>query len=102
MNHSNADLWLLVLKEDELKFEDIKKTINQISESGKFDYDTGKGKHAIFHMILSDLDMLCQSGYAIRTFEKENKTEIVEKFRITPKGMARAERLLSISRGHRK
>lgn len=102
MDPSNADLWLLVLKEGELKFEDIKKTINQISEPGKFDYDTSKGKHAIFHMILSDLDMLCRSGYTVRTFEKENRTEVVEKFRITPKGIGRAERLLSISQGHQK
>lgn len=73
-----------------MAFDDIKKAITQIFNSDKFDYDTGKGEHAVFHMILDDLDLLCSNGEAMRTFEKENNTEIVERFRITPRGRARA------------
>lgn len=102
MKLTNADQWLLVLKEGDVTFDDIKKTITQISNSDKFDYDTRKGKHAVFHMILDDLDMLCRNGEALRTFEKENETEIVERFRITPKGRAKAENLLLMSSGHQR
>ncbi|MEE8402797.1 MAG: hypothetical protein V3R93_03505 [Candidatus Hydrothermarchaeaceae archaeon] len=102
MELTNADRWLLVLRDGDVTFDDIKAAINQTSESKKFDYDTGKGKHAIFHRILDDLDTLCRNGDAQRTFEKENETEIMERFRITPQGRARAEKLLLISSGHRR
>ncbi len=102
MKLTNADRWLLVLREGDVTFDDIKKTISQISGPDKFDYDTTKGGHAVFHMILNDLDTLCRNGEAIRAFEKENEVEIVERFRITPAGRVRAEDLLPISLGHRK
>jgi hypothetical protein len=90
----NADWWLLALKDGDVTFDDIKKTINRLPESGKFDYDVSNGKHAVFHMILNDLDKLCSSEEAIRTFERVNETEVSEIYRITPKGRARAENLL--------
>ncbi len=102
MKLTNADQWLLLLGEGDVTFDDIKEAITQIFNSDKFDYDTSKGKHAVFHMILDDLDMLCRNGEALRTFEKENNTEIAERFRITPDGRARAEELLLKSSEHRR
>ncbi len=95
MKLTNADRWLLALMGGDVTFEDIRRTISQIFESSEFDYDTGKGRHAVFHMILDDLDTLCRKGGVIKTFKKENETEIVERFRITPAGRAMAEKILS-------
>ncbi len=95
MKLTNADRWLLALREGDVTFEDIKGTIDQIFKSSEFDYDAGKGRHTVFHMILDDLDTLCRKGETVRTFEKENETEIVERFRITPAGISRAEEILS-------
>ena len=102
MKLTNADRWLLLLGEGDVTFDDIKEAITRMFNSDKFDYDTRKGKHAVFHMILDDLDMLCRNGEALRTFEKENNTEIAERYRITPDGRARAEELLLKSSEHRK
>ncbi len=101
MELSNADRWLLVLKESDVTFEDIKKTINKIKGQG-FDYDKGLGRHAVFHMVLNDLDALCQSGEAVRAFENVNESEVSEVYRITPRGSARAEAILLKGRGHQK
>lgn len=97
MKLTNADQWLLALMKGDVTFEDIKRTIDQIFKSSEFEYDTKKGRHAVFHMILNDLDTLCRRGETIRTFEKENETEIVERFRITSAGRVRAQDLLLIS-----
>lgn len=102
MKLTNADRWLLALKEGDVTFDGIKTAISQVSTSDRFDYDVSKGKHAVFHMILDDLDMLCRNGEALRTFKKENDAEVTEIFRITANGVARAESLLLISSGHRK
>jgi hypothetical protein len=91
----------LALKESDVTFEDIKKTIDKIKDRG-FDYDTAGGRHAVFHMILNDLDTLCQSGDAARAFENVNESEVSEVYRITPKGSASAEALLLRGQGHQK
>jgi hypothetical protein len=101
MNFSNKERWLLMLKEGDVTFEDIKETIDKIPDT-EFDYDTKEEKHAIFHMILSDLDMLCQSGDAIRTFEKVNESEVSEIYRITSIGLAKAQSLMLKGQEHRK
>lgn len=101
MKPTNAEKWLLILKEGDVTFDDIKKTINQIPGPDKFDYDVSKGKHAVFHMILNDLDALCHSGEAVRAFERVNETEVSEIYRITPEGRDRAETLLSKFPKHR-
>ncbi len=92
MELSNKERWLLVLKEGDVTFEDIKKTIDKIKNRG-FDYDTAGGRHAVFHMILNDLDALCQNGEAVRAFERVNEAEVSEVYKITPIGCARAENL---------
>lgn len=102
MELSNALRWLLALKDGDISFDGIKKTINQLPESGKFDYNVSKDKHAVFHMILNDLDTLCQKGFAMRTFEKVNEAEVSEVYRITPSGMAKAQSLLLKGQGHQK
>jgi hypothetical protein len=101
MEISNAEKWLLVIKEGDVTFEDIRETIDKIPEA-EFDYDTKGGKHAVFHMILNDLDALCKSGEALRTFEKVNESEVSEVYRITPKGVAKAQSLLLKGQGHQK
>jgi DNA-binding PadR family transcriptional regulator len=100
MEFSNTEKWLLVLKEGDATFEDIRKTIDEI-QNAEFDYETKEDKHAVFHMILNDLDTLCQSGDAIRAFEKVNESEVSEIYRITPKGLEKAEKLLK-DQGHQK
>lgn len=102
MEFSNALRWLLALQDGDVSFDDIKKTINQLPESGKFDYNVSKDKHAVFHMILNDLDTLCQKGFAMRTFEKVNEAEVSEVYRITPEGSKRAENLSPTNQGHQK
>lgn len=100
MEFSNADRWLLTLKEGDVSFEDIQKTINETTGEG-FDYDAKGDKHAIFHMILNDLDTLCQKGEAARAFERVSEAEVSEVYRITPIGAAKAENLLK-DQEHRK
>ncbi|MBU2559546.1 hypothetical protein KKA03_01470 [archaeon] len=101
MNFSNKERWLLVLGEGDVTFEDIRKTIDEI-QNREFDYETTSDRHAIFHMILNDLDALCKSGDAMRTFEKVNESEVSEIYRITPIGMAKAQSLMLKGQEHRK
>ncbi len=102
MKISNTDQWLLVLKEGDVTFDDIQKTINQLPESSKFDYGPSTDKHAVFHMILSDLDKLCQKREAERTFKKINESEVSEIYRITDTGRMRAENLTLKDQGRQK
>ncbi len=102
MKISNTDRWLLVLKEGDVTFDDIQKTINQLPESSEFDYDSSTDKHAVFHLILSDLDKLCQKGEAERTFKRVNEAEVSEIYRITDTGRMRAENLKLKGQGHQK
>ena len=101
MELSNALRWLLALKDGDVSFEDIQKTINETPDRG-FDYDAKGDKHAVFHMILNDLDALCQKGFAMRTFEKVNESEVSEIYRITPIGLAKAESIGLKDQGHQK
>lgn len=101
MEFSNTEKWLLFLKDRDATFDDIKETIDKIPET-EFDYETKEDKHAVFHMILNDLDALCQKGFAVRTFEKVNEAEVSEIYRITPTGRKRAENLSPTNRGHQK
>ena len=102
MKISNTDQWLLVLKEGDVTFEDIQKTINQLPESSKFDYSASADKHAVFHMILIDLDKLCQKGEAERTFKRVNEAEVSEIYRITDTGRTGAENLTLKGQGRQK
>lgn len=102
MEFSNTEKWLLFLKDRDVTFDDITEAINQLPESGKFDYNGSKDKHAVFHMILNDLDTLCQKGFAVRTFEKINEAEVSEIYRITPEGRKRAETLSPTNQGRQK
>jgi hypothetical protein len=97
MELSNQDRWLLTLKDGDVSFKDIKEAIN----NEDFDYDKSMGKHAVFHMILGDLDALCQKGDAARAFEKVNESEVSEIYKITPLGVKKAENLLK-GQGHQK
>jgi len=106
----NKDLWLILLtKMGEITFRDIKKAVDGIGknpgvkvkdmyqikmpmskENARFDYEK-KDPHALYHLILNDLDVLCKERYAYKTFETEEDTgEIVEKYRVTPSGTLKA------------
>ena len=102
MEFSNKERWLLTLKDGDVSFDGIKETINHLQESTNFDYEKSLGKHAIFHMILNDLDALCQKGEAERTFERLSEAEVSEVFRITPVGKKKAKNLLLKGQEHQK
>ena len=101
MEFSNAGRWLLVMKDGDVTFEDIRETIDKIPDT-EFEYSAKGDKHDVFHMILNDLDLLCKNGEAVRTFEKVNESEVSEVYRITPKGREKAENLGPINQGHQK
>jgi|GEM_PF-2996889 hypothetical protein len=107
---SNPDIWLLVLLiKKELHFKDIKGAVENIDKRVdeifginlprslkhlKFKY-AEKKKHPLFHLILDDLDLLCKKGEVLVAYEIEEETgDLVEKFKITPKGEVKAIKLV--------
>jgi hypothetical protein len=118
MKLSNRDLWLMVLmKKGKVCFSDIMDAVDRIYadpgielgeifnldlpkslQDATMDY-RAKDRHALFHLVLNDLDALVTEGLAARSMERTGEDELEEQFVITPQGVGRVGVLIVVIQG---